>query len=86
MGIERMKVGVCPLCQQAHGYKLQVEREIISGLATQPQAFRRTSFILKFNCPVENDEFSAKVTLAETAMNPIMSVEVIGVDEDENSS
>ncbi|MFP3853791.1 MAG: hypothetical protein ACLFWD_05805 [Anaerolineales bacterium] len=83
MMAERVHIGECPLCGESHGYELAVDRKMIPGLATQPQASRRASFTCTFPCPEVGDSFQAEVTLMETPMRPIRSVKVAGVSGDD---
>lgn len=80
---ELVRFSECPLCGKPHSYELDVGREIIPGLATQPQALRQVAFRRHFACPEDGQSFQAKITLTETAMNPIVSVRVAGPVETE---
>ncbi len=83
MAEDTIRIAECPLCGESHQYSMKVNREIISGLATQPQSFRQVSFQREFACPKTKDGFEGTITLTETTMMPIVSVEILGIHQED---
>jgi len=71
----------CPLCGQDHGYQLRVQRSRVHGVGPGSTGLptERRTFVQLFMCPTRAERFQAELTLQETALTRIRSLEVADV-------
>jgi hypothetical protein len=83
---EAIRIDPCPVCEKAHRYLLDVERDTTVGLVTaRPEPQVAVGFTRLFTCPDKGQVFQARITLYQTARSRIRSVLVVSVlevDED----
>jgi hypothetical protein len=68
----------CPVCAQDHAYQLRVQRSKVHGVGpgTTGLPTERRTFVQLFMCPTRGERFQAELTLPETALTRIRSLEV----------